>query len=243
MSFGFINYIDKEYLELVSINYQDNQKSRDDNKYHITIIEPNEVSKEQLNNYNSIEKDVKILNLGLSKVVNNNNEVFYLFIYSNDLNKIRKEFDLPPKNFHITLGFKFNDIHDKEKSYDNIFLKNKDINDDIIQEIEYISKDTKNYLKNNYYLPKLLIKELKKNFNKNKLNYNILIDNDNYLGYIFKYQETGNIDDLIDAIKKYNYDVNKMYDPNNNGTLNCIKKVNQHIMKDMCLSKENVLLL
>ena len=231
--FGFINYIDKEYLELVPIKHKDNQKSRDDNKYHITIIEPNEVSKEQLNNYNIIEKEVKILNLGLSKIVNNNNEVFYLFIYSDDLNKIRKEFDLPPKNFHITLGFKFNDIHDKEKGYDNIFLKNKDINDDIIQEIEYISKDVKNYLKNNYYLPKLLIKELKKNFNKNKLNYNTLIENDNYLGYIFKYQETGNIDDLIEAIKKYNYDINKMYDSNNNGTLNCIKKVNQHIMKDM----------
>ena len=224
--YGYINNIDKIYLDLVPYEYKLNQQKRDNNLHHITIINSQELKNI---NYEESDLDIKNINLGLSKIQKDNNEVYYLYIYSNDLNNIRKEFNLEPKYFHITLGFKFNDIHDKDKSLNNIFFKQILNDNDIINiDDDYI----KNYLKNNHYYPKLLIKELKTNFKKYIKNIDILIENKNYLGYIFKYQSTNDINNLKDAIKNYDYEIHKRYDYKNIGTFKCITKINQEIMKD-----------
>jgi predicted kinase len=220
--------INNIYLNLVPSNYIKNQKDRDGNEYHITIINSNELSKFD---YEPRNVDINILDLGLCKLVKDNNEIYYLLVYSNDLNNIRKELNLEPKVFHITLGFRFNDIHDKEKGLNNLFLKNQNLNENEV--IEYINDEILvEYIKNNYYFPKLLIKQLKLNINKNKNNINELIENNNYLGYIFKYQLTKDKIDLENAIQYYDYTINRLYDKNNIGTNNCIKILNQLIMEN-----------
>ena len=220
--YGLIENIDKKYLDNIPNDYKINQENRDNNKYHITIIQSNE-----LKNIDYIENEVNIkyFNLGLSKLQKDKNEVYYLYIYSNDLNDIRKKFNLEEKTFHITVGFKFNDIHDKDKSLNNIFIKNTNLTDNEI--IPCINNDEiNNYLKENYYFPKILIKELKKNYVKYQQNITILIENHNYLGYIFKYQISNNIEDLKSAIDNYDHKIQIIYDPSNIGILNSIKKIN-----------------
>ena len=105
--YALIDTIDERFLQNIPDQFIENQQKRDNYQYHITII-----NSEELINFEHEETDIEIkyLNLGLSKLQKDNNEVYYLFIYSNQLNNIRKQFHLEPKNFHITLGFKFNDI-------------------------------------------------------------------------------------------------------------------------------------
>ena len=226
--YGIIENIDKKYLENIPNDYKINQENRDNNKYHITIIQS-----EEFKNHDYLEKEVNIkyFNLGLSKLQKDKNEVYYLYIYSNDLNDIRKQFNLEPKTFHITLGFKFNDIHDKDKSLNNIFIKNIDLIENEI--IPCVNNDEiNNYLKSNYFCPKILVKELRKDCVKYQQNIINLIDNNNYLGYIFRYQISNNIEDLELAIDNYDHKIQIKYDPTNIGTINCIKKINQEIMKN-----------
>ena len=229
--YGIVNDIDIKFLNEIPENCKENQKSRDNNKYHITIINSSEINKFE---YSEKELDIKYLNLGLSKLVKDNNEVYYLFVYSNDLNKIRKEYGLKSKYYHITLGFKINDIHDKDKSFNNIFLKNNNLNDKNVIENMDFNNEINDYIKINYYFPKFLIKELRNNIKKNKNNIEILIEKKNYFGYIFRYHLTYDINDLKLAIDTYNSnnDVNKNYDVKNIAIFNCIKKINQELMKD-----------
>ena len=227
--YGQIEKIDEIFLKNIPDNYKENQMKRDNSNYHITIINSDELSNID---YEDRSVEIKYINFGLSKLQKDNNEVYYLFIYSNQLNEIRKQFNLEPKNFHITLGFKFNDIHCKEKSLNNIIIKNENIDEnEIIDEI-FTNLEIKEYIKMNYYFPKILIKELKTNYSLHQNNIDLLIENKNYLGYIFKYQLSNNIDDLKSAIDNYDLIIHKKYDPKNIGTFNCIKKLNQEIMKD-----------
>jgi len=222
----YIDNIDKIYLDQINNEYKENQKNRDGNKYHITIINSNELN---CIDYEETNEEIKYTNLGLSKLQKDKNEVYYLFIYSDNLNEIRKKYNLEPKYYHITLGFKFNDIHDKEKSLNNIFF-NEYIDEEKIINIK--DDKIKNYLKTKHYYPKLLIKELKKDCRKYKNNISSLIENNNYLGYIFRYQISNDKDDLLLSIENYNYEINMKFDSKNIGTNNCIKKINQEIMKD-----------
>ena len=225
--YGIVDNIDSIFLEKVPNEFKINQEKRDNNKYHITIANSDEIN-DKLPEDKII--DIKYINLGLSKLQRDNNEVYYLLIYSDDLNLIRKELNLQEIIFHITLGFKFNDIHDKEKSIHNIILKNKIKEEEIVN--LKLTKYISDYLKSNYYFPKMLIKELKNNYHQNSDNINYLIENKNYLGYIFRYQKTNDINDLKLAIDNYDYNIHNKYDPKNIGTFNCIKKINQLIMKD-----------
>lgn len=224
--YAHIENINKNYLDLIPEEYKINQQNRDNNSYHITIIHSQELKNID---YDESDIQINIIDLGLCRLQKDNNEVYYLFIESNDLNKIRQQFNLEPKNFHITLGYKFNDIHDKDKSLNNI-VKPNFIDENEIINIENVN--IKNYLKSKHYYPKLLIKELKTNFKSYKENIDILIEHKNYLGYIFKYQLTNNKNDLLEAIQHYNYEIHQKYDSKNIGTFNCIKKLNQEIMKD-----------
>ena len=226
-----IDSISPIFLDKVDSEYKINQQSRDNNKYHITVIQSTELT--DINYEEIIEfvyiKDVQYINLGLSKLQKDGNEVYYLFIYSDDLNQIRKRYNLEPKYFHITLGFKFNDIHDKDKSLSNIFFS-ECITDDKVIGVK--DDNVKTYLKANYYLPRLLIKELKNNFKKYQSNIATLIDQNNYIGYLFQYRVSNNIDDLKSAIDTYTYEIQLKYDPTNIGIQNCIKRMNQELMSD-----------
>lgn len=224
------------FLKFVPTDFKINQQKRDNN-YHITIINSEE-SQTKIPD-EEFDLEIKYLNLGLSKLNRENNEVYYLLIYSNDLNNLRKKYNLDSKNFHITLGFKFNDIHDKDKSINNLYIANS-IDEDKVMKLSYFTNELKQYINSNYYFPRFLIRELKNNFTKNKAYVNLLIENKNYLGYIFKYQISNDINDLKLAIENYNYEIHKLYDSKNIGTSNCIKKLNQYIMKNNNENKKNM---
>jgi len=222
----FIDNINTVFLDKIDNEYKINQQNRDNNKYHITVINSTELDSID---YEEMNEDINYINLGLSKLQKDNNEVYFLFIYSDDLNQIRQRYNLEPKYFHITLGFKFNDIHDKDKSLSNIYF-NESINEDDIINVK--DDNIINYLKTNYFFPKLLIKELKNNFKKHQSNITTLIEHNNYIGYLFKYRLSNNIEDLKSAIDNYNYEIQIKYDRTNIGIQNCIKKINQELMSD-----------
>jgi len=225
---AFIKDVDSIYLNMIPEEYKLNHQNRDKNKYHITIISSNEIH--NLDLFEETEIEVDLFNFGLGKSQKNDNEVYYLVVYCNYFDKIRKSFDLNSKDYHITLGFKLNDIHNIDKSFNNIILKNNNldltkiyqIND--IKLLQYIEREY------NFVDDKLKILELKKNKNIDNVEY--LISRNNYLGHIFKYQITKNIDDLKNTIDCYKYDINQKYDSKNIAINNTIKILNMDIMKD-----------
>ena len=63
----------------------------------------------------------------MNKSQKNDNEIYYLAVYCNYFNEIRKSFNLNYKDYHVTLGFRLNDIHNIDKSVNNIILKNNNL--------------------------------------------------------------------------------------------------------------------
>lgn len=223
-----IKNIDIKYLQNVPEEYKLNQQKRDQNKYHITIVSSQESS--NIANFDDITIENDLLNFGLGKSQKNDNEIYYLIVYCNYFDKIRNELNLKPKDYHITLGFKFNDIHNIDKSLNNIILKNDNLDLTKVYQINNIQ--ILKYIETEYdYIDdKLKILELKKNKNIENIEY--LISNNNYLGHIFKYQKTRDINDLIKSVDCYKYDVNIRYDSNSKAINNTIKILNEHLMED-----------
>ena len=225
---AFIKDIDSIYLNTVPDEYKLNHQNRDKNKYHITIISSNEI--QNLDLFEETEIEVDLFNFGLGKSQKNDNEIYYLVVYCNYFDKIRKSFELNSKDYHITLGFKLNDIHNIDKNVNNIILKNDNLDLTKIYQINNIK--LLQYIEREYDFvdDKLKILELKKNKNIDNVEY--LISRNNYLGHIFKYQITKNIDDLKNTIDCYKYDINQKYDSKNIAINNTIKILNMDIMKD-----------
>jgi hypothetical protein len=134
--------------------YTDNQKKRDIGGYHITII--NVIDYNKLNGelgvdkfINSLEKvldleidDLKLLGLGRSQ--KNENTSFYVVCQSDKLDTVRESYGLQKHDFHITLGFKWKDVHGVRK---NELFK---INSQFIKTLkeEFYKKENFNFVKN-----------------------------------------------------------------------------------------------
>jgi atypical dual specificity phosphatase len=122
--------------------YIKNRFDRDGEHHHITLIRKNELPKD--NSLNDILEDLKtrkyyneIFNVGIGKVNKQNEEVYFQIIYWPIGNEIRRELNLPPKDFHVTLGFKNNDIHNVNKGYSTLIQKY--INLELLDEAETFS--------------------------------------------------------------------------------------------------------
>jgi hypothetical protein len=110
----------KDILGDEAQEFIDLQKNRDHGKYHITVInvmDYNKLSKEMgVDKFvDSLEKvfdypidDLKFMGLGTAE--KNGNRAYFVVIDSDQLQSIRKRYDLPNQDFHITLGFKWKDI-------------------------------------------------------------------------------------------------------------------------------------
>ena len=111
--------LSKEDFEI----FTQNQKKRDKNQYHISVIDVVDYSEVVRKNYiGSISgfnviieqiferpiEDVKILSL--EKYSSGDNTSYFIICQSDSLNVIRSRFDLPTKDFHITLGFNPKDV-------------------------------------------------------------------------------------------------------------------------------------
>lgn len=119
------------------LQFTEHQKSRDLGKYHLTVInvsEYNQLSKELgidrfVNSLDYIFKyeidDLKINGIGTAE--KSGNRSFFIVCESDKLTAIRKRYNLPEFDFHITLGFKFKDVHGVRKNQiiekENKFLK------------------------------------------------------------------------------------------------------------------------
>ena len=110
--------------------YTDLQQERDNGEYHITVInvaEYHRVAKmigmrefvqslELVLKYEIDDLDL----LGLGKAESKGNTAYFIVSESDKLDAIRTRFELPKRDFHITLGFYTKDIFGVPK---NILLK------------------------------------------------------------------------------------------------------------------------
>lgn len=100
--------------------YVENQRNRDHGSYHITVInvmDYNRLAKEKgmdkfINSLESVfDYQIDDLNfLGLGTAEKNGNRAYFVVCKSDKLDQVRKKYDLPPQDFHITLGFKWKDV-------------------------------------------------------------------------------------------------------------------------------------
>ena len=106
--------------------YISNQQKRDNGSYHITIInvmDYNKLSSEMgmdklVNSLDPLFKvgidDIKFMGIGKSQ--KNENTSYYVVVNSDLLQEVRKKYELPGQDFHITLGFKHKDVHGVRKN-------------------------------------------------------------------------------------------------------------------------------
>jgi hypothetical protein len=106
--------------------YTELQQKRDGGHYHITAINvmdynklANEMGVDQF--VNSLEPifkyeidDLKMMGVGTA--TKNENRAYFVVCKSDKLEAIRSRFDLPPQDFHITLGFKWKDVFGVRKN-------------------------------------------------------------------------------------------------------------------------------
>ena len=103
---------------------------------HITVISSHEFesfSTEQrihlentLHYCPSTSRDVPIdvFDAGLSHIQKGSNEMWVIAIYSSWIDNIRKMFNLPPKDLHITLAYQRSNLHNISKGFETITLWN-----------------------------------------------------------------------------------------------------------------------
>ena len=130
------------------------QQKRDHGSYHMTVInvmDYNKLSKEIgmdkfINSLESIFKyeldDIRMLGLGTSE--RNGNRAYYVVCESDKLDAIRKRYNLPNHDFHITLGFRHKDVFGVSK---NQVIKKKDKFLKLL-EIEFYKNENWNFVKN-----------------------------------------------------------------------------------------------
>ena len=95
-----------------------NQRQRDKNNFHITVINVMDFNKLKKEKSFSMYLLVNTLNefnnfnvLGIGMAQKNDNIAYYVILENDDLNHIRQSLGLKKIDFHITLGFNYKDVH------------------------------------------------------------------------------------------------------------------------------------
>jgi hypothetical protein len=106
--------------------FTQNQKMRDHDYYHITVInvmDCNRLSKEMgmANFVKSVElafeypvEDLEMLGVGMAS--KNDNTAYFIVCQSDSLDAIRTRFNLTKQDFHVTLGFDKKDVFSVRKN-------------------------------------------------------------------------------------------------------------------------------
>lgn len=142
--------------------FTDLQKQRDGGKYHLTVINVSDYNK--LTDELGLDKFINSLELifhyeiddlrmmGIGTAFKSDNRTYFIVCKSEKLNAIRSRFELPPFDFHVTLGFKFKDVHGIRK---NEVLK-KDSNFLQLLKAEFYKNDNWQFIRNikSFDLPK-----------------------------------------------------------------------------------------
>ena len=90
--------------------------------YHLTTVGPPEMRKMGGLHQNPFPQMYKVDFEGLGKVEEEGNEAWFIVCSSPELTRWRTERGLPPKDFHITLGFTEKDIHNQSKGSERIIV-------------------------------------------------------------------------------------------------------------------------
>ncbi len=97
--------------------YREYQSRRDSGKFHLTIINTNECNKLlkdiSMVRYINLAQEYIIDDLkmiGVGRATKNENIAYFIICRSEKLDYIREHFGLNKKDFHITIGFLYNDV-------------------------------------------------------------------------------------------------------------------------------------
>lgn len=133
--------------------YKKLQQERDHGTYHITVI--NVMEYNQLNKQFGMDKFINSLDyvlkypiddiqmLGIGTANRKENTTYFVVCKSEKLNAVRKKYNLPEYDFHITLGFLYKDVFGVRK---NEVMRKKSKFLDKLKE-EYLKKETLNFIK------------------------------------------------------------------------------------------------
>ena len=134
--------------------YVQNQQNRDHSKYHITLIntmEYNKLSKEiGMDKFiNSLESafdyefdDVQFLGIGTAEKAGN--RAYFIVVKSDKLQEVRRKYNLPDQDFHITIGFLHKDVFGVRK---NEILKENDPFLKLLKDLYYNNHETFEFVK------------------------------------------------------------------------------------------------
>ncbi len=101
-----------------------NQRERDNQHHHLTIIGPNEYEVTDEGEFTTIlEKKVQFSALGIGLSSKGTDYSYFAIIDSPDLTRLRNQYNLPPRDFHITLGFSKKDVQGVLKDESTMILK------------------------------------------------------------------------------------------------------------------------
>lgn len=113
-------------------DFSKNQQDRDTNHYHCTVMNVGDLNKVAQKNLNIVNVLNDVLNtfeaddlqlVGLGSVQRNGNKAYFVVCRSLQLQAFRRRFGLEEIDLHITIGFKWKDVHGLRK---NIVLADKE---------------------------------------------------------------------------------------------------------------------
>ncbi len=103
-------------------HYRDNQSSRDHGEFHMTLINPYEYQEIDQSKI-AIGETVTITLKGLGRVAKGNKEAYFVVVQSSQAQGHRRQLALTAKDFHITLGFKPEDVFGVSKGVERLIKK------------------------------------------------------------------------------------------------------------------------
>ena len=99
--------------------YTLNQQRRDHSTHHMTVVNPLELPKIEPQELKKLERfvgyPVCINIFGIGTIKEDDNETYFLVCQCPETTNMRKMLNLSPQDFHITIGFKTEDIFDQPK--------------------------------------------------------------------------------------------------------------------------------
>ena len=98
---------------------RNNQKLRDHEQFHVTLINPYEL-KGLASSAELVNKTMDITLKGLGSVMKDDAQTYFVVVTSTQGQMYRQSFSLKPKDFHITLGFTPTDIYGVSKGVETI---------------------------------------------------------------------------------------------------------------------------
>jgi atypical dual specificity phosphatase len=125
-----------------------NRIERDGEDYHITIIAKSEshIPPDKIEYITDHYEWNKYAIIGQGSTSKGDAKAHYYIVWYPAGNKLRELMKLPPKDFHITIGFDNSDIHDTDKGVNTLIALNPKLIEDVESIIDKIEDDQKQIL-------------------------------------------------------------------------------------------------